>query len=52
MRERDGVFVDSGAWIALALTRDPLHTRARRIWGRGADLHVSPAGNRFFDRGK
>ena len=22
------VFVDSGAWIALALTRDPLHARA------------------------
>lgn len=26
------VFVDSGAWIALALTRDPLHARARTTW--------------------
>lgn len=28
------VFVDSGAWIALALTRDPLHARARETWDR------------------
>lgn len=26
------VFVDSGAWIALALTHDPLHVRAREAW--------------------
>jgi predicted nucleic acid-binding protein len=30
--ERDTVFVDTGAWIALALSRDPLHTRAREVW--------------------
>jgi predicted nucleic acid-binding protein len=26
------VFVDTGAWIALALTRDPYHVRAREAW--------------------
>jgi predicted nucleic acid-binding protein len=26
------VFVDTGAWIALALTRDPLHERAAAAW--------------------
>jgi predicted nucleic acid-binding protein len=26
------VFIDTGAWIALALSRDPLHGRARQIW--------------------
>ncbi len=45
MRGRDAVFVDSGAWIALALTRDPLHDRAREIWSRvrsaGAPLFTS-----------
>jgi predicted nucleic acid-binding protein len=39
------VFVDSGAWIAVALTRDPLHARARETWTRlqasGARLHTS-----------
>ena len=29
------MFVDTGAWIALALTRDPLHARAVAAW---ADL--------------
>jgi predicted nucleic acid-binding protein len=33
MRQRERVFIDSGAWIALALTRDPLHRRAREAWG-------------------
>jgi predicted nucleic acid-binding protein len=28
------VFVDTGAWIALALTADPLHARARDAWQR------------------
>lgn len=28
------VFVDTGAWIALALTRDPLHPRAKETWER------------------
>lgn len=32
MSARTSVFVDSGAWIALAVTSDPLHTRAIAIW--------------------
>lgn len=32
MKAGDPVFVDTGAWIALALTRDPLHARARDAW--------------------
>jgi predicted nucleic acid-binding protein len=39
------VFVDSGAWIALALTRDPLHDRALGTWSRlqsaGVQLRTS-----------
>jgi predicted nucleic acid-binding protein len=45
MREGEPVFVDSGAWIALALSRDPLHGQAREQWdllaGAGARLHTS-----------
>lgn len=45
MRQGEAVFVDSGAWIALALARDPLHARAREQWemllGAGARLHTS-----------
>jgi predicted nucleic acid-binding protein len=45
MRQRQSAFVDSGAWIALALTRDSLHERAREQWntlcGVGAKLHTS-----------
>ena len=45
MRSGDPVFVDTGAWIALALTRDPLHARARAAWeeviGAGAKLQTS-----------
>jgi hypothetical protein len=45
MRAREPVFVDSGAWIALALTRDPLHGRARETWegllADAARLHSS-----------
>ncbi len=45
MRQGEAVFVDSGAWIALALSRDPLHDRAREQWewlaGMGARLHSS-----------
>jgi predicted nucleic acid-binding protein len=33
MSRRDGVFIDTGAWIALALTEDPLHVRAAEAWG-------------------
>ena len=32
MRDRQDVFVDSGAWIALALSRDPFHERAVEAW--------------------
>ena len=42
---KGGSFVDSGAWIALALSRDPLHERAREQWdllcASGARLHTS-----------
>ena len=45
MRQREAAFVDSGAWIALALSRDPMHTQAREHWeilhGAGAKLHSS-----------
>jgi predicted nucleic acid-binding protein len=45
MRASELVFVDTGAWIALALTRDPLHARATEAWASlassGAKLHTS-----------
>jgi predicted nucleic acid-binding protein len=45
MRQGETVFVDSGAWIALALSRDPLHTLAREQWDllqeAGAKLYTS-----------
>jgi len=45
MRQGEAAFVDSGAWIALALSRDPLHALAREQWdllqGAGAKLHTS-----------
>jgi uncharacterized protein len=45
MRQGEAVFIDSGAWIALALSRDPLHVQAREQWdllrGAGAKLHTS-----------
>lgn len=45
MRQQEAVFVDSGAWIALALSRDPLHPVAREHWetitGAGARLFTS-----------
>jgi len=45
MRQGEAAFVDSGAWIALALSRDPLHPQAREQWGllrsAGARLHTS-----------
>lgn len=45
IRQGEPVFVDSGAWIALALSRDPLHMAAREQWdllhGTGAMLHTS-----------
>jgi predicted nucleic acid-binding protein len=45
VRNAEPVFVDSGAWIALALVRDPYHARARETWNRllgsAARLHTS-----------
>ena len=45
MRQGEVAFVDSGAWIALALSRDPLHATARAQWeilrDCGAKLHTS-----------
>ena len=45
MRSGEEVFVDSGAWIALAMSRDPLHDRARQAWdtlrAAGARLRTS-----------
>lgn len=45
MRAGELVFVDTGAWIALALTRDPLHPRASETWAllasTGVRLHTS-----------
>jgi predicted nucleic acid-binding protein len=45
MRQGEAVFVDTGAWIALALSRDPLHAEAREQWEllqkTGAKLHTS-----------
>jgi uncharacterized protein len=45
IRPGEDLFVDSGAWIALALRRDPLHERAKRVWDdirtAGSRLHTS-----------
>lgn len=45
MRSAEQVFVDTGAWIALALTRDPFHARALEAWqmllDAGARLRTS-----------
>ncbi|MSQ50874.1 MAG: PIN domain-containing protein [Betaproteobacteria bacterium] len=45
MRRGESAFVDSGAWIALALVRDPLHATARAQWdilqAAGAKLFTS-----------
>ena len=43
MREAERRFVDSAAWTALALSRDPLHVRAREIWSE-----LGHAGARLF----
>ena len=32
IRGNEQVFVDTGAWVALAVSRDPLHLRARQTW--------------------
>lgn len=45
MRQGEAVFIDSGAWIALALSRDPFHALAREHWEllhrAGAKLYTS-----------
>lgn len=45
IRQAEAVFVDSAAWIALALSRDPLHLQAREQWEllhrSGAKLYTS-----------
>lgn len=45
IRSGESLFVDSGAWIALAQTRDPLHDRSLAVWqeigANGARLHTS-----------
>lgn len=45
IRVGEPVFVDTGAWIALSLTRDPFHSRAVEAWaslqGAGARLRTS-----------
>ena len=45
MKFGEAVFVDSGAWIALAIVRDPLHARAVDAWAQLAEqrarLHTS-----------
>ena len=42
MKSSDRVFVDTGAWVALAVATDPLHRRAVDEWkvlvGRGSRL--------------
>ena len=47
IRYGERVFVDTGAWIALAVTRDPYHARAVEAWEglleRGARLTTSVA---------
>ncbi|HEY4115288.1 MAG TPA: PIN domain-containing protein [Rhizomicrobium sp.] len=45
MRHGEPVFVDSGAWVALAISQDSLHLAAREQWTilaeAGARLHTS-----------
>lgn len=45
MLSRQAVYVDTGAWIALALQRDALHSRAAATWhelmSSAAELHTS-----------
>lgn len=38
IRAGERVFVDTGAWIALAVARDPLHPRARETWTALAEV--------------
>lgn len=40
MRSRSTVFVDTSEWIALVLSRDPLHPRALNAWEQLAASHA------------
>ena len=40
MQAGSTVFVDTGAWIALALSRDPLHARALVAWSEMSEGHA------------
>ena len=40
IQQGEHVFVDTGAWIALALTRDPLHQAAVAVWTELANGHA------------
>ena len=42
-RAGEPVFVDTGAWVALALTQDPLHGSAMEVWE-----NLSRQGTRLF----
>ncbi len=42
-RAADSTFIDTGAWIALALTADPYHDRAKSAWAT-----LAAAGTRLF----
>jgi predicted nucleic acid-binding protein len=45
MRQGEAAFVDTGAWIAMAVRKDSYHSSARSQWealqGAGAKLHTS-----------
>ena len=42
IRSGERVFVDTGAWIALAIVRDPMHERAREIWTTLLEVGARP----------
>jgi broad specificity phosphatase PhoE len=53
MRHGEAVFIDSGAWTELALSRDPLHAQGREQWellrqaGRGFIPPPSPSSSKL-----
>ncbi len=42
IRSGEAVFIDTGAWIAMVQTRDPLHARARETWEQMGAAGVRP----------
>jgi predicted nucleic acid-binding protein len=42
IRAGERVFVDTGAWIALALVRDAMHERARHTWTNLVEAGARP----------